>query len=108
MINCVANVTTKSSSTFDGKVAGKTEPPTNPERTPFARTTARVVSVYNHMIPCISVKGPGEHESNLLESISVGGSGNDKLEGEGRQNKLNSTVGPLVAAGRRSEDAEAK
>lgn len=75
---------------------------------PPTLNAARVVSVYNHMIPCISVKGPGEHESNHLESISVGGSGNNKLEGEGRQNKLNSTVGPLVVAGWRSEDAESK
>lgn len=73
--------------------------PAEPERTPCASPTARVVSVYNHMIPCISVKGPGEHESNLLESISVGGSGNDKLEGEGGQNKLKSTAGPAGGGG---------
>lgn len=56
-------------------------------------------------------EGPGEHESNLLQSISVGGSGNDKLEGGGRQNKLKSAESPPVvawAAGRCLEDAKAK
>lgn len=42
-------------------------------------------------------EGPGEHEWNLLQSISAGGSGNDKLEGDGRRNKLKATASPWHA-----------
>lgn len=70
-------------------------------------------SHYSHRRICLRrwfpafPRRPGEHESNLLQSISEeGGSGNDKLEGEGGQNKLKSAV--ACVAGRRLEDAEAK